>query len=154
MEKIAVLCDMHLSGKKSIQYAFLQRAVDRMRQDDIRTAICLGDMTSFGQSDAWELYKEAMKDFTHYDIMGNADARDSATRECLHKILGNVEFEVCGRTVYGVNTPYGEIPLEDRERLSNVKDGDIVLLHHAPRQLSEDSRDWMTAARASALVWY
>lgn len=145
MEKIAVLCDMHLSEKKSIQYAFLQRAVERMKQDDIRTVICLGDMTSYGQLEAWELYKEAMKDFTHYDIMGNAEVRDSATRECLQEFFGDVAFNVSGRTVYGLNTPYGEITLEDREQLCNVKDGDIVLLHHAPRKLSEDSREWMTA---------
>ena len=96
MEKIAVLCDMHLSGEKSIQYAFLQRAVERMKQDDIRTVICLGDMTSYGQLEAWELYKEAMQDFRHYDIMGNADVRDSATKECLQEIFGDVAFNVSG----------------------------------------------------------
>lgn len=145
MEKIAVLCDMHLSGKETIQYTFLQRAVERMKQDDIRVVLCLGDMTSFGQLGALEVYQESMKDFKHYDIMGNAEVRDLATRECLQEKLETVEFKIGGRTVYGLNTPDREIALEDRERLCNIKDGDIVLLHHAPQKLVEDSRDWITA---------
>ena len=144
MEKIAVICDMHLSEKKSIQYAFLQRAVEHMRQDDIRTVICLGDMTSFGQLGAWELYKESMRDFEHYDIMGNAEVRDLATRECLQEILGTVKFKIGGRSVYGLNTSDREITLEDRERLCNIKDGDIILMHHAPQKLVDNSRDWIT----------
>ena len=51
---------------------------------------------------------------------------------------------ICGRTVVGINTPYGKIEKEDREELDKLCDNDIIILHHSIQGLNEESRIYIT----------
>ena len=144
--KIGVLCDLHLSKyNTSAQHAFLQKAIERMQQDNITTVICLGDITSFGEISAWNDYQEALSGFTHYEVLGNSDVRDSATIDFFLSKTGTADFMVGNRRVIGLDTPYGEITDIDRQRLNTIKDGDVLFLHHYISSLNEESRNWLTA---------
>ena len=126
--RIGIICDMHMPAHKaSPQYAFLQRAVKRMKEDGVNIVICLGDITSYGEIGAWELYCDALKDFKHYEVAENSDVRDEAIRDKILGAIPEVEFLVGSRRVIGINTPDGEITTLEKERLKDVKAGDIVL---------------------------
>lgn len=143
--KIGIICDMHLpDDKTSPQYAFLLMAAERMKKDGVDTVICLGDITAFGELGGWELYQEALQDFTHYEVAGNSDVRDGSTREILTGKLKPAAFSAGTRSVIGLNTPDAQITESDRERLRDVKPGDIIFLHHYIRTLTEESGAWLT----------
>lgn len=139
--KVAVLCDMHLSADtRSPQYAWLSRAVARMKQDGIKRVLALGDVTAFGDPFAWQLYLDAVRDFEHMEIIGNADVRDKQTAECLEKATENAEMMVGDVRVIGLSTPHGVISEGDFTRLELAKDGDTVCLHYYLDALKEPSR--------------
>lgn len=143
--KIGIICDMHLpDDRKSPQYAFLLMAAERMKKDGVDTVICLGDITAFGEIGGLELYHEALKDFTHYEVAGNSDVRDAATRETILGSFKPAEFSIGSRSVIGLNTPDGVITETDRVRLSNVKPGDIIFLHHYFGKMEPESNQWLT----------
>ena len=143
--KIGVLCDMHLpADNNSPQYFFLKKALQQMKRDGVTTVFCLGDITGYGEIEAWNLYCEALKDFTHYEVLGNSDVRDTSTRYMMESLIPGVEFMVGTRHVIGINTPEGEISCTDRKRLEHTKDGDIIFLHHYVQSLKEESRAWLT----------
>lgn len=138
--RIGIICDMHLQNfAKSPQLAFLNMAVDKMKADKVDAVICLGDITGYGDVGAWDLYVEALKDMTHYEVLGNTDVRDSATRQELTNRVVDVDFLVGNRRIIGLNTPDGVITEHDRERLEDIKAGDIVFMHHYMKTLDEDS---------------
>lgn len=144
MKRIAILCDMHLtSDKASAQYAFLLKAVEQMKRDGVDTLLCLGDMTAFGAVEALDLYLDAVKDLTHYDVIGNAEVRKAATAAYMIKSFRPIEFIFGGRTFWGLQTPYGRIEQADRERLAAAADGDVVFFHHGPDRLDADSTEWL-----------
>ncbi|MBR4058979.1 MAG: metallophosphoesterase family protein [Lachnospiraceae bacterium] len=143
--RIGIICDMHLpDDERSPQYIFLQYAVEQMKKDGVNTVICLGDITSYGEVGAWNLYCDALKDFKHYEVLGNSDVRDAATRYNIADSVENADFCVGERQVIGINTPDGEITAIDRERLEKIKAGDIVFLHHYIQSLKEESRTWLS----------
>lgn len=153
--RIGVLCDMHLpADKNSPQYAFLRKAVERMHRDGVHTLICLGDITGYGEMEAWNLYLEAVKGFTHYEVIGNSDVRDAATRDIIMSYVQEAEFRAGDRRVIGINTPDGVISAEDRKRLEGIRDRDIVFLHHYVQSLKEESRNWLTelAERVAVVI--
>ncbi len=138
---VAILCDMHLSADThSPQYAYFWRAVEQMKQDGIRYALTLGDITAFGDLSAWELYRCAMEPFVHCEIIGNADVRDKKTAKSLEALTEKAEMKLGERKILGLNTPNGEISAHDWERLCGVRDGDVVLLHYYLDALKESSR--------------
>lgn len=142
--RIGIICDMHLPGNEaSPQYAFLKRAAAQMKKDNVDVVICLGDITSYGEVEAWELYQEALKDFVHYEVLGNSDVRDVVTRKIMAAQIQNVEFEVGGRQVIGINTPDAEIVEEDKARLEHVKAGDIIFMHHYMESMKAESGLWL-----------
>jgi len=143
--RIGVICDMHMqSYKKSPQLAFLKLALDKMKTDDVDAVICLGDITGFGDLEALELYMETMKDFTHYEVLGNTDVRNKETRALFEQRIQDVDFYVGNRRVFGINTPDGTITQHDRERLQDIKAGDIVFMHYYMKTLDEDSATYLT----------
>ena len=145
---------MHLpDDMNSPQYLFLIEALRHMKQDKVNTVICLGDITGYGEIESWNLYNDAVKGFTHYEVLGNSDVRNLGTRDILKDFVQNVNFSVGARQVIGINTPDGEITDEDRVRLENVKAGDIIFLHHYIQSLKEESRNWLVSlAEEMALV--
>ena len=148
--KVGVICDMHLSGHPhSPQYAFLIRAIERMREDGTDIVICLGDITGYGSMDAWELYQSAMKEFTHYEVLGNSDIRDGSTAQVLISKVSDVDFYIGKRHVLGINTIHARIEDRDRERLRTVKSGDIVFMHHYMKSMEEESGHYLQGVAES-----
>lgn len=144
MKKIAILCDMHLPAiKDSVQHAFLLQALEQIKQEGVDSIICLGDITAFGAVEALELYLEAVKDFTHYDVIGNAEVREETTTAYMIKNFLPIQFALEGRSFWGIQTPYGRIEESDRERLMAATDGDVIFFHHGPDRLDADSAEWL-----------
>ncbi len=154
MSKIAIVCDSHLpADPTSAQYAFLQRAVARMKEDRIETVLCLGDMTAFGSIAALNLYRDTLQEFTFYDVMGNAEVRDKDTVAYVEDHFKSLRFAIGSRSVYCLNTPRGTISAEDHALLTDVQDGDIVCFHHGPDRLTEESTAWLhTLCEEKALI--
>ena len=153
--RLGVICDMHLQNfKASPQLAFLRLAVEKMKKDGVDAVICLGDITGFGDVGAWDLYEDAVKEVTHYEVLGNTDVRDAATREILTSRVTDVAFKAGNRMVYGVNTPDGVITSYDRTRLEALKDGDVIFMHYYMNTLDEESREYLTelASRVSITI--
>ena len=143
--RLGIICDMHLQNfKESPQLAFLKLAIDKMKDDEVDAVLCLGDITGFGDVLAWDLYLDAVKDMTHYEVIGNRDVRDAATRDILLSRVKDVTFTIGKRSVIGLNTPDGVITQHDRERLEDVKEGDILFMHHYIQRLDEESGDYLT----------
>ena len=141
--KIAFLCDMHLpESKKSPQYVFFMRAIKKMRIDNIKTVVNLGDINSFGQVSTLEDYISEMSDFESHYVFGNSEVRDEKTLEKIMTLKSEPCFKVGSRTFLGINTPYADIDPNDRARLEGLKDGDVVFLHHYIRSLHKDSREF------------
>ena len=116
--KIAFICDTHLpESKNSPQYAFLKRAVAKMKEDGIETVVDLGDFTSFGELSACSATGDAFADFNYCCVLGNSEVRDEKT---LDKIISQKQepcFTIGKRTLLGINTPYADIDENDRKVL-------------------------------------
>lgn len=140
-QTVAVLCDMHLSAdRESPQSAFFLRAVEQMKRDGIDCVLTLGDVTAFGDPAAWQLYLDGVRDFTHLEIIGNADVRDKQTAEQLIKNTENAEIQIGEHRVIGLSVPDGVIGERDFERLNTARDGDVICLHYYLDALKEPSR--------------
>lgn len=144
--KIGVLCDLHMGdGERGVQYAFLSRAVEQMRQEGVEAVLDLGDMTAFGELSAFDRYLELMRPFRYFFVLGNADVRCEATRETIMARRQHPHFTVAGRSFVGLNTHSGVIEEQEREALGTLCDGDVVFLHHDMRSLKEESRAYLAA---------
>lgn len=153
-DKIAVLCDMHLSADaRSPQYAWLLRAVERMKADGIKHVVALGDLTAFGDPSAWQLYLDAVCDFEHMEIIGNSDIRNKNTEKCLESLTEHPEMTLGERRFIGLSTPRGLISENDFARLDSAKDGDVVCLHYYLDALKEPSKSrFLKAIEAKKLT--
>ncbi len=141
--KIAFLCDTHLPvSKKSPQYVFFKRAVEKLRLDGINMLVNLGDITSYGEGEAFENYLSELDGLEHYYVFGNSEVRDENTLNEIMTLKTEPCFKVGSRTFLGINTPYGDIDTNDRERLAGLRDGDVVFLHHYVKSLHKDSREF------------
>lgn len=151
--RLGIICDMHLQKfKESPQLAFLKRAVDKMKEDDVDAVICLGDITGYGDLEALELYMDALKDLKHYEVLGNTDVRDKDTRAEFEARFQDVDFFVGNRRVWGINTPDGIITEHDRARLKDVKAGDIVFMHYYMKTLDENSAAYLTELASNVSI--
>ena len=143
--RIGIICDLHLSDSKAApQYAFLKTAVEQMRKDAVDAVVCLGDVTSHGEVAGYGAYKELLCDFSVYEVSGNSDVRDTTTADKLVQLFQKSEFYIDKRKVVGIHTPYACISNKDRKRLSNIKAGDVIFLHHDIASLEEESRGYLT----------
>ena len=139
--KIGLLCDTHLCGSiSSPQHDFLLRAVERMKQDDVHTVIHLGDIAAYGERAAWDEFQNLAKEFNCYILLGNADVRDSQSKDWFKERVCDVQMVIGSRKIVGIHTPDGVITEHDRQRLQTLTDGDILLMHHYPEPLESDSR--------------
>lgn len=142
--KIGLLCDMHISNQDSAQWDFFMRAAEQMEKDKIQTVVNLGDTTSFGEYDIFCEYKKQMKAFRCYTLLGNSDVRDAFTAPFFEKEKEAVRLEIGCGSMFGIHTPYGRIEKEDRNVLRQMRDGDVLLLHHSPGGLCEESCELLT----------
>ena len=72
--KIAFICDTHLpNNEKSAQYVYFTEIIKRMREDNIKTVISVGDITAFGQKEIFERYLSDLSCFDHHFVIGNAE---------------------------------------------------------------------------------
>lgn len=142
--KIAFVNDIHMrDNRNSSQHAFLLRAVEQMKADNIKTVIALGDITSRGELGSVDLYKDALQGFENYILLGNWDTANPDTAQKMIDMADDIDITVGSRHLVGVNTPYGDITPKDRKRLLKMKDGDIALMHHGPHIMNEDSRTFI-----------
>ena len=147
--RVAIIGDMHMCGSKNApQYAFLVRAVERIRRDGVTTVINVGDITAFGEYDAFCEYMELLREFDHHYVLGNSDVRDRATEQKLLSHAVCPSFSVEGRAVIGIHTPYGEVEPQDREALESLADGSIVFFHHYIRSFKRESREFLESLLA------
>lgn len=140
--KIALICDTHTpNGESSPQYAFLLRALERIRDDNIDKVINLGDITAFGEKEGFDKYlklTESLKDSNF--LLGNSDVRDEKTRDYILSMAKPFEFTYEGKTFLGINTPFASLTEQDREKVLGLKDGDVLMMHHSPLSLLEADR--------------
>lgn len=153
MEKIAVLCDMHLScDKNAPQYAFLSRASQQMHLDGIQKIIVCGDITAYGDVNAYRLYRELLQDFEVHEVLGNSDVRDAATAQQMSALVAPDEFFLEGRRIMGIQTPYSVIPPSERERMQALSNGDVLFLHHYTDSLEQESREYLLSVLQSKAI--
>lgn len=129
--KIAFMCDMHLpNNPSSSQYAYFSAMIEKLKADRVKTVISVGDITSFGEKEIFIKYMEDMKDFDHHYVIGNSDVRDEKTKDYFIENSGGFSIRRDGRTILGVDTPYGVIADTDKEKILQLKDGDVLVIHY------------------------
>jgi len=138
--KIALICDTHLSGStNSPQYHYLSAAIQQIKSDGIQTVVTLGDISAYGEWEAFERYNTLLSGLTHYMLLGNSDVRDPQTEEMWISAVSNCKLHFGGKTLLGISNPYGKITPNDRIEIETLHDGDILVMHHGIRALDEDS---------------
>lgn len=142
--KIALICDMHMpENKNSIQWNFFRKSVEKIKKDGIDTVVCLGDITAFGEYNAFEEYLKKMENFNHYYVLGNSDVRDKNTQPLFEKKSKGFEFKCADTNIKGISTPYAKIDKDDMDEICAMSDGDVLFLHHSIPALCEESRNFI-----------
>lgn len=145
--RIGFICDTHLTeSSTSPQAVCLQLAIGQMKRDKVDVVVNLGDIAGFGAVEAWEYYYGAVRDFEHYEVMGNADFRDPLTEEKIRGYQKEVSFPAGSRRCIGVHITDGKLSDQERERILQAKAGDIVFMHFYIDSMLEESRNWITEA--------
>ena len=143
--KLAIICDTHLPEKESApQYHFLKHAVQQIKNDGIDTILSLGDISACGEWDAYQNYISIIDGLKYYTLIGNSDVRNPDTAKLWTSTATSVRLSLPGRTLLGINNPYGKISPEDRDQIETLHDGDILAMHHGLRALDSDSRTFLT----------
>lgn len=128
--KIAVVCDIHMPDNiNSFQNDFFMRAVSQMKKDGIKTVIGLGDVSAMGEKAVIDRYKEALKSFDSHFVLGNKEASLQNEKD--------VFLEVGERHLLAINSPKEALSADDRKKIEDLRDGDILLMHHGLHVLGE-----------------
>ena len=144
--KIGLICDIHMpDNENSAQAVFLKKAVAQMKDDGISLVISLGDTTAAGEYRGFESYIDLVKKFESFTLLGNSDVRDKENAQRFLQESSSFKKELGTISLWGINTPYAKIGDADRKLLSEVKDGDVVFLHHSIPGLYDDSRQFLTS---------
>ncbi len=131
-------------NEKSAQADFLKKAIQQMKTDEILLVINLGDTTAAGEYEGFENYLQMTDDLEIVTLMGNSDVRNKETAQKFLEKSAPFKRD-CGEiSLWGLNTPYAEITEAEKEMLSDVKDGDVIFLHHSIPSLREESREFLT----------
>ena len=143
--KIAFICDIHMPQNiNSPQYAFFLRAVKQLKKDGIKTVVGLGDIVSYGEPGAMAMYQETMQNFESYVLLGNAEVRNSDTKELFLNNSQDVCIEYGGRKILGLNSPSERLTNEDRDNIKSLCDGDILLMHHGLHAFCDEDCGFLT----------
>lgn len=142
--KIALICDMHMpKDKNSIQWQFFLKSIEKIKKDGINTIICLGDITAFGEYNAFEEYLKVMDSFEHYYVIGNSDVRSKSTQSLFQEKSNGFHIECENINLLGINTPYARIEKRDMDAIDSLSDGDVLFFHHSIPALCEESRSFI-----------
>lgn len=143
--KIGILCDLHLPTVRSAsQYAVLDWAIDTLEKEGVDLVVTAGDTTAAGAYRPLQDYLNRMSRFPHLFLLGNSDIRDEFDRErIITQYAKSSVRTLCGHEIVGISTPYTHLTSEDRALLEQCSDGAIVLMHHNPNSLIEESRNYL-----------
>ena len=143
--KIGLICDSHMPyNNQSSQWHFCSEAAKAFLNNNISRVITIGDITSFGEVDAFDEYQKLFSQFEHYCVLGNSDARDKDTLGTLEEKCSGFIFIAEGKTILGINTSCAAISDADKDAISSLSDGDILVMHHPVDRLFEESdREFM-----------
>lgn len=127
--KIAIMCDMHLpENYNSIQYDYFNYALEDINKNNPDFVIVAGDITAYGQTEASNYYIQKMSKLKNViTVLGNSDVR-SKNEVLLNYAKGGLID--AGRKILCINTPYGYITKQDFEKIENLNDGDVFVMHH------------------------
>ena len=137
--KLGLICDSHMPyNDQSSQWHFCLKAAEMFSDNDISRVITIGDITSFGEIEAFDAYQKMFSSFEHYCVLGNSDARDKNTADELAEKCRGFSFFVDGKTVLGVNTANARISEDDKKAISLLSEGDILVMHHPVERLHDE----------------
>lgn len=137
--KIALMCDMHMPAREdTVQYEYFLEAVNDIKKSNAEMTIVAGDIAGIGEKNAFEFFDRHMKDIPHITVLGNSDVRSGDIDTSAYG--GSLD---CGRKILCINTPYARISEADRKSISELCDGDIIIMHHSIPGLDEDSREFI-----------
>jgi len=144
--KIGLICDSHMpNNERSAQWQFCKQAAECFKKEDITDIITIGDITSFGEVEAFDAYLDFFKSFTHHCVLGNSDVRDSLTAPILLNKCNGFKFLIEAKTVLGINTAYAKIQETDKVEMLKLRDGDVLVMHHPiERLIDEEDRVFLT----------
>lgn len=143
--RIAFISDTHLPGNEtSPQYAYFKTALERIKKDNVKTLVNLGDMVMHGNERAFELYFNAISFIENsYFILGNHDVNGAPDVEKVLALAKPVKFTDNGRTFLGIHTHYASISEQDKVQICALKDGDVLFTHYPVASLIEKDREFL-----------
>ncbi len=143
--KVAILCDLHLPKfKTSMQYEILDWAVDKIDCENVDLIIVAGDMTAFGEKDAFYHCLNKLKKFPTAFLLGNSDVRDVLTKEeYLNNYSKSILVENTDCTLYCLNEATTHLSEENRNFLKNINSGAFIITHHNLEAFDSESRDFL-----------
>ncbi len=143
--KIGLICDSHMpDNKQSSQWNFCFEAAKIFEKNNISRVITIGDITSFGEVEAFDEYQKLFSAFEHHTVLGNSDVRDTETAPILEDKCKGFKFSAGQKTILGINTARARISDADKKAILSLSDGDILVMHHpVDRLFVEDDREFM-----------
>ena len=164
--QVALLCDLHLPLlENTAPYAALQWAVDQIKERRADFCFTLGDITAHGNPNGAARFVREMEGMTSCEnspfcaaVMGNAELRSPGEYPQLNLILSPLEPEAAlplnrsGWSACLLDSADGWLEQAQRQKLQQAlsalpSDGKmLILLHHAPENLDEASREWLRSA--------
>ncbi len=143
--KIGLVCDSHVGGgEKSPQKAYLIKAVELMKKDGIDISVHLGDVTAFGEVNVFDDCVSRLKQINNsYVLLGNADVRKKDDKDKVLSRARDVSFSVEGRTFLGLNVVSSTLCEEDFNKMENLCDGDVLMMHFGVHSLVPECKERM-----------
>jgi len=139
--KLAFMCDMHLPLRENcVQYEYFKEATEDIKNSDTELTIVVGDIAAYGEQNAFEFFKNKMNKVPYIAVLGNSDVRDGDIGS--DSFGGNIS--VGNRNILCINTPYAKITEEDKEKITSLSDGDILVMHHSIPALAQECRCFLT----------
>ena len=138
------MCDFHMSDNLiSPQYFFFKKAVEKIKEKDIKDVIILGDITSYGEPEGLKMVLSGLEGMNFRYVIGNSDVRNEDTRQ---KFIDNAKdfcIKAGNRNIYGINVYDSNISSSSCELLKKCNDGDVIVLHYSMQGLSSESRSFI-----------
>ncbi len=140
----ALICDMHMTEEEnSPQYSFFKQAIKKIKEDKIEDIITLGDISAFGEAVSLKRFLAETEGLDSHFVIGNADVRDEATAKEFIDRAKNFKIDLGNRTIFAINVYDANISAECSEFLTEIADGDILMMHYSIQALNEESRRYI-----------